>query len=157
MGLHAVLQAEQLLHRAGQGPPDVHNVQHLQRTGLEVNKILMVAAQRRGTHVVAAHVEDNGVPIQNECGRHLGREGERFDTGAGKVRGHQAYLLLLHQLAALGQTEVGVDHIQVQQLRSVAAGGRLHGEVQSQLALAAAIVADKDFYVLHGMRLLLVL
>lgn len=70
--------------------------------------------------------------------------------------GDQTDLLLLHQLAALCQTEVGVDHIQIQQFRPVAAGGRLHSKIQSQFALAAAIVADEDFYVLHGMRRLLI-
>ena len=73
----------------------------------------MIPAQCCGAHVVAAYIEYDGVPIQHKGGRHLGRERERLDTGAGKVGGDQTDLLLLHQLAALCQTEVGVDHIQV--------------------------------------------
>ena len=149
VGLHPRLETENLLHRTSQRTADVDHIQNLQRTGLEIYKILMIAAQGCCAHVVAAHIKDDGVPIQNESRRHLGRQGKGLDAGAGEVRGDKTYLLLLHQLAPLRQAEVGVDHIQVQQLRPLAPGGGLHGEVQRQLALAAAIVADQHFNVLH--------
>ena len=57
---------------------------------------------------------------------------------------------LLDELAALGETEVGIDHIEVDQLRPVAAGRGLHGEVQRQLTLAAAVVADHDIYLFQN-------
>ena len=66
VGLHPLLETEDLLHRSGQGTADVDHVQHLQRAGLEICEILMVAAQGCCAHIVAAHIEDDGVPIQNE-------------------------------------------------------------------------------------------
>ena len=150
MQLHGVLQMVDLVRGAGQRPPDVYHVQHLQGTGLQADEVLVVAAQGRGAHIVAAYVKDDAVPIQHKGGRHLRRQRQRLDAGTGKVGGYQADLLLLHQLAALGQAEVGVHHIQVQKLRSVAPGGGPDGEIQRQLAFAAAVVADQHLDVFHG-------
>ena len=150
MQLHGVLQVVDFLRGAGQRPPDIHHVQHLQSAGLQADKVLVIAAQGRGAHVVAAYVKDDAVPVQHEGGRHLRRQGQSLDAGAGKVGGHQTDLLLLHQLAPLGQAEVGVHHIQVQKLRSVAPGSGPDGEIQRQLAFAAAVVADQHLDVFHG-------
>ena len=66
--MHALLQTEDLLHRAGQRSADVHHIQNLQRAGLQLHKVLVIATQRRGAHIVAAYVENDGVPIQNKSG-----------------------------------------------------------------------------------------
>ena len=103
----------------------------------------MVAAQSRGADRVAAHVEDDRVPVHGECRGHLSRERERFDAGAGKIRGDQPDLLHIYHAAMLGQTEVGVHHIEVQQLRAFPRAGRLHGKIQGKLGLAASVIADE--------------
>ena len=100
--------------------------------------------------MIAADIEHDRVPIHVKRGGDLRRQGQRLDAGAGKVGGHQTDLLLLHQLAPLGQAEVGVHHIQVQKLRSVAPGSGPDGEIQRQLAFAAAVVADQHLDVFHG-------
>ena len=74
MSLHALLQTMDLIQCAGQGAADVHYVQDLQRTLGQIHKVLVVAAQRRSAHVVAANVEYHAVPIQNEGRLHLGGE-----------------------------------------------------------------------------------
>ena len=117
MRLHTLLKTKNLLHGAGQGTADIDHIQDLQRSGLQRHKILMIAAQCGGAHIVTAHIEDDAVPIQHESGGHLGRERKRLNAGTGKIGGNQTDFLLLDHFAALGQTEVGVHHIEVKQLR----------------------------------------
>ena len=68
MSLHALLQPVDLLHRAGKRTSDIHHIQHLERARLQCHKVLMVAAQRRGAHIVAAHIENDRIPIQYKGG-----------------------------------------------------------------------------------------
>ena len=75
-----------------------------------VDSTNMIAAQRRGTHSVAADIKYDGVPIQNERRSDLRRERQRLYAGTGVVRGNQPYFFLADHLAALRQAEVGVYH-----------------------------------------------
>ena len=149
MGLHPLLQTVYLFRRTGQRAADVDHIQHLKGAFRQIHEVLMITAQRRGAHIVAAYVKDHAVPIQNESGLHLGREGKRFNAGAGKVGGDQADLLLLHHLSAFRQPEIGVYHIQIDQLRALAAGSGLHGKVQRKLTFTAAVVTDQYFDFFH--------
>ena len=149
MNLHLLLQVHDPLHRAGQRAADVHHVQNLQRAGLQRHEILMIAAQSRRADGIAADVKDDRVPVHREGGGHLGRQRQGLDAGVCKVRRNQADLLHLNLLAALGQAEIGVDHVQVQQLGPLAAGRRLKGKVQGQLGFAAAVIPDQDHHFFH--------
>ena len=72
--LHLLLKMDYLLNRAGQRAADVHNIQHFKRAWLEVNKVLMIAAKRSGTHSVAADIEHDRVPIHVKRGGDLRRQ-----------------------------------------------------------------------------------
>ena len=149
MRLHPLLQVQHLFEGARERAADVDDVQYLQRALWEGGKVAVIAAERCCADIVTADVKDDTVPVQSKRGGHLGRERERLDAGAGEVRRNEPDFLLLDELAALGETEVGIDHIEVDQLRPVAAGRGLHGEVQRQLTLAAAVVADEHLDVFH--------
>ena len=52
----------------------------------------------------------------------------------------------------LGKAEIGVHHVQIQQLRAFALLRRLEGEVQRQLRFAAAVIADQNIDLLHSLH-----
>ena len=90
------------------------------------------APQRGGADCVAADIKDDRVPVHRESGLDFRRKRERLDAGVCEVRRDQADFLHLHLLAALGQAEVGVDHIQVQQFGALAALRGPERKVQRQ-------------------------
>ena len=150
MNLHLFLQADDLFHRAGQRAADIHHVQDLQRAVLQRHEVLMIATQRRGPDGIAADVKDDRIPVHGEGRGHLSRQGQGLDARVCEVRRHQADFLHLNLFAALGQAEIGVDHIQIQQLGPLAAGGSLEGKVQCQLGFAAAVISDQDHHFFHA-------
>ena len=128
--------------------PESDDGEHRERARLKIDEILMISAERRCADIISADVEHYRVPFKDECRSDLRRKRERFDTGACIVRRDKPYLLLLDHLAALGKSEICVDHIKVYKFCPVSACGGLHCEVQSKLAFAA-VVADEDFNVFH--------
>ena len=110
----------------------------------------MIAAKRSGTHSVAADIEHDRVPIHVKRGGDLRRQGQRLDAGAGIVRGDKAYLLHLRHFAVLGQAEIGVHHVKIQQLRASALRCRVYGEIQRKLRLSAAVISDKNIDLFHS-------
>lgn len=106
MDLHLLLQSNDLVHRAGERAADIDHVQDLQLLrahGHEVLKVLIIAAEGRGTDGVTADVEYDGVPVHGKCRSDLCRQGQRLHAGAGIVRRDETNLFLLHELATLRQ------------------------------------------------------
>ena len=149
MDLHLLLEVDYLLDSPRERTADVDHVENLKRAGLKRLKILIKAAQRRGANRVPADVENNIVPIHIEGRGDLSREGQRLNTGAGKVRGDKADLLHLGHLAALSQAEICIDHIQIQKLRPSAGSGGVYCEIQGNFSLAAAVIANKNKNFFH--------
>lgn len=78
MALHALHERDELFRGAGHRAAGVHHVEDLQAALGQCCKILMVAAESRGSGGVAADVEDDRVPVQRKGGGNLRREGERL-------------------------------------------------------------------------------
>ncbi|MFR5420526.1 MAG: hypothetical protein ACLTG4_00270 [Oscillospiraceae bacterium] len=152
MDLHLLLQVDDLLHRAGERTADVDHVQNLQLLrahGHKVLKVLIIAAECRGTDGVAADVKHNGVPVHGKCRSDLRRQGQRLHAGAGIVRRDETDLFLLHELAALSQAEVGIDQIEVNEF-CLSGFSRFKSKIQRKLTLAAAVVADHNIYLFQN-------
>ncbi len=89
----------------------------------------MVAAERRGSGGVAADVEDDRVPVQRKGGGNLRREGERLHARVYKVGGYEPYLPGFYEVAPVREPEVGVDHVEVNELDLFARARGLEGKV----------------------------
>ena len=152
MDLHLLLQSNDLVHRAGERAADIDHVQDLQLLrahGHEVLKVLIIAAEGRGTDGVTADVEHDGVPVHGKCRSDLCRQGQRLHAGAGIVRRDETNLFLLHELAALRQAEVGIDQVQVNEF-CLSGFSRFKSKIQRKLTLAAAVVANHDIYLFQN-------
>ena len=155
MPLHALHEVDEPFGRPGHGPTGVYNIEHGEAALGQRVEVLAVPAQGRGPGGVAAHVKDDGVPVKGKGGRDLRGQGERLDAGVDEVRGDKAYLLGLDESAAVCQTEIGVDHIQVEQLDLLALVCSLKGKVERELGLARAVIADENYDLFHNLPPLL--
>ena len=126
------------LYRSDQEHATAYNVEYRVHTRFQesANGVLTnladVYSYGGGAHGITADVKDNRVPVHRKSGLDFRRKRERLDAGVCEVRRDQADFLHLHLLAALGQAEVGVHHVQVQQFGALTALCRPKCKVQRQ-------------------------
>ena len=139
--LQLALELYYLLRALGHGTKDVHDVVDLQLARLQRGEVLVIAREGQRPGLVAAHVEDDEVPVAVEGrghlrGHHRLREALTDEGGRDDVDA-----LVDEHLDVVGHPEIVVYPVEVDDLRALALRGREHGHVHGDLGLAGAVVA----------------
>ena len=147
--LHLVLELQDAPGSFGHRPSGIYYVVHFELTGQERVEVLMISGKREGSGRVPAHVENYKVPVAVEGRAHLSGHVRLRKGRAREGGGDEGDLLFVDELYLIGHAEIVVYTVEVYELDASALRSGVYRQIEGDLCLSGAVVADQDYYLFH--------